>query len=250
MNARQACLFGKGYLFLARNLLAGKMTNKVLDLLAFLDYRLLILLSMWHPDMESRKRFIRRRGVELAEHAFIDYGVYIEITAPRSVIIEDYVGMGFGCVVYAHDAGPNAVADLPMRIRETRIGYNSVVGSRSVVMPGVRIGKHCGVLPGSVVTRDVPDGTVVGGNPAQHMATVQEIAASWQEAIKTDPEVFYDHPNPYRAPSTPYDHLLTWREEGPPIKDWTALRTGTPFDYILDYKAERGKLGSRQHGSS
>jgi hypothetical protein len=35
------------------------------------------------------------------------------------------------------------------------------------------------------------------------------------------------------------DSLITWREEGIKIRDWTDLRTGTPFDYILDAKARR-----------
>lgn len=237
MDRKRAYLFARGYFFLGRNLLAGKVTNAVLDLAAFLDYRLLILLSMWHPDMERRKRFLRKRGVGLGEHSFVDYGVYIEITAPKSIVIEDYVCLGFGVIIYAHDAGANAVADLSMRIRRTHIGYNSVVGSRSVILPGVTIGKHCGVLAGSVVTRDVPDGTVVGGNPAEHLATIDEIAVAWQEDMKAHPETHYDHPNPYRAPSSPVDHLITWRKEDVKIGDWTELRTGTPFDYILEAKA-------------
>ncbi len=239
MDSRRAYLFAKGYFFLGRNILAGKVTNAFLDLAAFLDYRLLILLSMWHPDMESRKRLLRKRGVDIGEHSFIDYGVYIEITAPKSIVIEDYACLGFGAVVYAHDAGANAVADFPMRIRRTSIGYNSVVGTRSVILPGVTVGRHCGVLAGSVVTKDVPDGTVVGGNPAVHIAAIDEIARAWQEGIKENPEDYYDHPNPFRAPSSPVDHLVTWRDEGVKVRDSRELRTGTPFDFILEAKTSR-----------
>jgi len=231
--------YAKGYWFYGRNLLAGKMTNTVLDLLAFLDYRLLILLSMWHPDMDSRLKFLRKRGVQVGKNVFVDLGVYIEITSPQAVVLEDYVALGYGCIIYAHDAGPNAVADLPMRVRETRIGYNSVVATNSVVMSGVKIGKHCGVLASSVVNEDVPDGTVVAGNPAKHLASVEEIGMAWQEDMKAHPDDYYDHPNPCQAPSTPFDHLITWREEGLEIQDWTNLRTGTPFDYILDAKARK-----------
>lgn len=236
---------GRGYAFLARNLAAGKVTNALLNALAFLDYRMIILLSMWHPDMEARKRFIRKRGVELGEHTFVDLGVFIEITTPKSIVIEDYACLGFGCVIYAHDAGPNCVADLPLRVKPTRIGYNAVVGTRSIILPGVTIGKHSGVAPGSVVTKDVPDGTVVAGNPAQVIATAEDIARGWQEDMRRNPEFYYDHPNPYRAPSTPYDHLLTWRREGLRIRHWTELRTGTPFDYILDAKAARKRTEER-----
>ncbi len=231
----------KGYTFLARNLAAGKITNAVLDLLAFMDYRLLMLLSVWHPDMESRKKLLRKRGVQISDKAWVDMGVWIEMTTPQAVIIEDYAKLAFGVVIYAHDAAVNSVADLPMRVRETRVRYNAAIGSRSVIMPGVTVGRHSGVVPGSVVTHDVPDMTVVGGNPARHLFTDEELGLAWQEGVRQQPELYYDHPNPSRAPETPLDGLLTWRDEGLKVKDYTELRTGTPFDYILDAKAEKKK---------
>ena len=41
-------------------------------------------------------------------------------------------------------------------------------------MPGVRIGKGSLVAAGSVVTKSVPDGVVVAGNPAKYICTVVE----------------------------------------------------------------------------
>ncbi len=233
----------KGYVFLARNLAAGKVVNKVLDLFAFLDFRLLMLLSVWHPDAASRRRLLRKRGVNVADTAWIDIGVWIEMTTPRAVFIEDYVKLAYGVTVYAHDAAVNSVGDLPMRVQATTIGYNSAIGTGSIIMPGVTIGKHCGVVPGSVVTKDVPDLTVVGGNPAETLFTSEQLGVAWQADLKMRPDLYYDHPNPGRAPSTPIDHLLSWREEKVPVRDYTELRTGTPFDYILDAKAAKKKKG-------
>lgn len=235
----------KGYTFLARNLVAGKVTNKVLDLLAFLDYRLLMLLSMWHPDAESRKRLLRKRGVNVADTAWIDLGVWIEMTTPQAVVIEDYVKIAYGVMVHAHDAAVNSVGDLPMRVMTTTIGYNSAVGSGSIIMPGVTIGKHCGVVPGSVVTKDVPDLTVVGGDPAEKLISSTDLGVAWQADLKVRPHLYYDHPNPARAPATPIDHLLTWREDGVKVRDASELRTGTPFDYILDARAAMKKKRER-----
>jgi len=224
----------RGYSFLVRNIMAGKVTNKVLDLVAFMDYRLLMLLSMWHPDAESRKRLLRKRGVNVADTAWIDLGVWIEMTTPQSVFIEDYAKIAYGVMVHAHDAAVNSVGDLPMRVMTTTIGYNSAIGSGSVIMPGVTIGKHGGVVPGSVVTKDVPDLTVVGGDPAEKLISSPDLAEAWQADVKARPDIYYDHPNPARAPSTPMDHLLNWRQEEVKVHDYTELRTGTPFDLILD----------------
>ena len=41
--------------------------------------------------------------------------------------------------------------------------------ARVTILPGVRLGKGCVVLTGSVVTKDVPAYCVVGGNPASHI---------------------------------------------------------------------------------
>jgi len=37
--------------------------------------------------------------------------------------------------------------------------------------------------------------------------------------------------------------MITWREEGVKVRDASELRTGTPFDYILDAREELKKKG-------
>jgi len=47
------------------------------------------------------------------------------------------------------------------------IGDNVWIGGRAVINPGVRIGNNAVIASGAVVTKDVPDNVVVGGNPAK-----------------------------------------------------------------------------------
>lgn len=60
------------------------------------------------------------------------------------------------------------VTDLPSR-GDTVVGHDVWMGGNVTVMPGVRIGHGAIISTGSVVTRDVPDYAVVGGNPAVHI---------------------------------------------------------------------------------
>ncbi|EFD1054681.1 maltose O-acetyltransferase [Escherichia coli] len=47
------------------------------------------------------------------------------------------------------------------------IGNNVWIGGRAIINPGVTIGDNVVVASGAVVTKDVPDNVVVGGNPAR-----------------------------------------------------------------------------------
>ena len=57
-----------------------------------------------------------------------------------------------------------AYASLPAR--DTIIGNDVWIGTQSLVMPGVTIGSGAIIAAGSVVTRDIPDYAIAGGNPA------------------------------------------------------------------------------------
>ncbi len=51
--------------------------------------------------------------------------------------------------------------------RRVVIGDDVWIGARVIILPGVTIGTGCVVGAGSVLTRDVPPGSVVAGNPAR-----------------------------------------------------------------------------------
>ncbi len=57
-----------------------------------------------------------------------------------------------------------AYAGLPAR--DTIVGNDVWIGTQSLIMPGVTIGSGAIIAAGSVVTRDIPDYAIAGGNPA------------------------------------------------------------------------------------
>ncbi len=53
---------------------------------------------------------------------------------------------------------------------------NVFIGAKSVIMGGVKIGPNAIVAAGSVVTKDVPEGAIVGGNPAKVIGSFDALA--------------------------------------------------------------------------
>jgi len=62
--------------------------------------------------------------------------------------------------------------DLPMRLQKEKeelveIGDDVWIGTNAIILPGIKIASHAIVAAGAVVTKDVPEFAVVGGNPAK-----------------------------------------------------------------------------------
>ncbi|MHC0039436.1 maltose acetyltransferase domain-containing protein [Pseudoneobacillus sp. C159] len=57
--------------------------------------------------------------------------------------------------------------------KPVKIGDNVWIGGRSVINPGITIGNNIVIASGAVVTKDVPDNVVVGGNPAKMIKHIE-----------------------------------------------------------------------------
>jgi tetrahydrodipicolinate N-succinyltransferase len=64
---------------------------------------------------------------------------------------------------------------------------NVFIGYNAVILPNVTIGPNAIVAAGSIVTKDVPPGTIVGGNPAKVIGSVEEYVAKLQERTNALP---------------------------------------------------------------
>jgi acetyltransferase-like isoleucine patch superfamily enzyme len=76
-------------------------------------------------------------------------------------------------VVHLMNEGPDSDDDIVLQapiVVEDHVG----IGLGAIIMPGVTIGRGSIVGSGAVVTKDVPAGVVVGGNPAKVICTVDD----------------------------------------------------------------------------
>lgn len=99
-------------------------------------------------------------------------GVGINALMHGTVIIGNDVMMGPDCVIYTTNHSFDRI-DIPMNQQgfsreESVIIENDVwIGGRVTILPGVHIGNGSIVGAGAVVTKDIPDYAIVGGNPAK-----------------------------------------------------------------------------------
>ncbi|MDU0114564.1 DapH/DapD/GlmU-related protein [Psychrosphaera aquimarina] len=97
----------------------------------------------------------------------------VDSLTPMFVEIGDDFVSAPGSIILSHDASPFMHTG-KYRIEKTIIGDKVFLGANSVVLPGVTISNNVIVGAGSVVTKDVPEGVVVAGNPARVMCTIDE----------------------------------------------------------------------------
>src|SRR5947209_18177221 len=112
--------------------------------------------------MSARVHLNRWRGVHIGKDVWIGYDAIIETSCPHLVTIRDRAAIGVRVTIIAHYREQQGVV----------IEEDATLGPGVIVLPDVTIGRGAIVAAGSVVTRSVPPKTMVQGNPAQPIATV------------------------------------------------------------------------------
>lgn len=106
---------------------------------------------------------------------------------PYLVTLHDNVFISVGAQFICHDGGvlpfrrefPTLDLAAPIVVKS-----NCFIGAGALVMRGVTIGENCIVAAHAVVTKDVPDGSVVGGNPARVIKlTADYLAGAHQKSL-------------------------------------------------------------------
>jgi len=109
-------------------------------------------------------RFYQPSNISIGEGTIIGDHVFID---GRDVVkIGKYVDMASQVMIYnsEHDLSDPAFGATEEPVS---IGDYCFIGPRVIIMPGVTIGNGAVVAGGAVVTKDVPEGAIVGGVPAK-----------------------------------------------------------------------------------
>ena len=110
-------------------------------------------------------------------------------TEPWLISIGDRTVLCSKIVFITHDGSIYAMKHLTKeypklcKFGKIEIGNECFIGKSATILPNVKIGNNCIVAANSVVSKDVPDGMVVGGCPAKPICTIEELANKWIDGM-------------------------------------------------------------------
>jgi acetyltransferase-like isoleucine patch superfamily enzyme len=163
--------------------------------------------SIWPP-----LRFANLSLIQLGDGVTIHSNCWIHAlrldtdTAAAKIVLGNHVCIGMGATISAakriaigenvftarnvyisdhshefHDVGvPTALQGIG-RVAEVTIGADTWIGQNVVILPGVRVGRHCVIGANSVVNRDIPDYCVVVGAPARIVTAYNFTSMTWDK---------------------------------------------------------------------
>jgi len=113
-----------------------------------------------HINTPLRKFLLRLGGLNVGKGGFVGMGGWFEDMVPHRVTIGENCTISFRVTLVAH--GPKSdPSNMDIVIED-----GAYIGCNATILPGVTIGKGAGVGACAVVTKDVPAGAIVAGNPA------------------------------------------------------------------------------------
>jgi len=123
--------------------------------------------------VEIQKNATVGKNCKISSHTFVCEGV----------TIEDDVFIGHG-VTFINDSYPRATSatgelqtEKDWKVERTVIKRGASIGSGATILSNVTVGERAIVGAGSVVTKNVPAGAIVAGNPARVLRQLEESSA-------------------------------------------------------------------------
>ncbi len=132
---------------------------------------IVIQLARYTPFLSMKnwlyRKFLRMNVGKQTSFALM---VMLDVMFPEKISVGRNTVIGYNTTILAHE-----YLIKEYRLGKVEIGDEVMIGANSTILPGVRIGDHAIVSAGTVVHKDVPAGSFVGGNPMQVVYTKEEM---------------------------------------------------------------------------
>ena len=140
---------------------------------------------------KTRRRYLQNliaKGLKLGKNVAIIDDFFFDPSHCYLISIGDNCTICPNVKLIAHDASTKRILGYT-KIGKIEIRDNCFIGDSAIILPGVTIGPNSIVGAGSVVTEDVPPNTVVAGNPAKIICSLEEYVNK-VEQMKKGKKVF------------------------------------------------------------
>jgi maltose O-acetyltransferase len=125
--------------------------------------------------------FITGKYLFIGKNTNISRNCYLDCRAPLIIGNNVAISPDVHILTAGHDMESNKFSNTHDPVEISDYAW---IGSRATILPGISIGEGAIVAAGSVVTKDVQDFEVVGGNPAKHIKTrnqrIFDYTANWK----------------------------------------------------------------------
>lgn len=137
----------------------------------------------------------RQMGVNIGQDCVVEMYCYMDDQFPELIFFEDHSGPSRHVIIVCHDDvgaksdyGESGEQGFDTRhgfVAPVRLKSYSGIGTASILLPGVTVHEGAVVGAGSVVTKDVPPHTLVGGVPAK---VIRQLKPNDEAAANADPQ--------------------------------------------------------------
>lgn len=125
-------------------------------------------------------------GMKVGTNCQIQPGLVVDHSNCWLIEIGNNVTIAPFVYLLAHDASTKRHLNCT-KVGRVVLQHNCFIGARAIIMPGITVGENAIVAAGSIVTKNVETNTVVGGNPAKFICTLEDYLNKQKDLISSLP---------------------------------------------------------------
>jgi acetyltransferase-like isoleucine patch superfamily enzyme len=113
-------------------------------------------------------------GMRVGDNTSFALMVMLDVMFPEKISVGTNSVIGYNTTILAHE-----YLIKEFRLGDVHIGSEVMIGANSTILPGITIGDGAIVSAGTLVHKDVPEGSFVGGNPMRIIYTKEQLSERW-----------------------------------------------------------------------
>ena len=131
-------------------------------------------------DANKRTKFLIKKNIFKSVGKNFFFQPRIIPDEPKLISFGDNVVVASGVTFVTHDVIDKVLNNMNYDINfnyncaPIEVGNNVFIGCNTTILPNVKIGNNVIIAAGSIINKDIEDGSIIGGNPAKRIGSFEE----------------------------------------------------------------------------